>query len=394
MTIDNELTTASINSLSVGSDAGKPVLLVGLKEGYRDKPQYVRSLKREFSQCKDFDHPHILKYVRLEEDTPNGACIVMEWEDSRTLGDYLRESHTEEEKKAIVVQIAEAVGYLHSNGFVHGALSASSVFVTRKGNQVKVLNFRPRYADNLKVPQDVTRYLAPEAKDGTVALDARADIFSLGVIVKEMNMGPEYNGVVDGCCSYGRYQRYENTEAFLSALERRRYSHTASGSATETERGNRSKFIIGAVVALVIVAVIVFFNSRSQTPSESRQPTASEQTDSMQQQSASAPSEASTADQRDTTTETQPQNTADNVPPADVDFLATMEPQMEKDIDKIFAPYENRELSAEERAQLSRHISRYYRGLRRTLKGKTPDEMAAFDKAFGDYVTSKKAALQ
>ena len=62
MTIDNELTTASINSLSVGSDAGKPVLLVGLKEGYRDKPQYVRSLKREFSQCKDFDHPHH-KYV-------------------------------------------------------------------------------------------------------------------------------------------------------------------------------------------------------------------------------------------------------------------------------------------------------------------------------------------
>lgn len=392
MTIDKELTTSSLNCLGVATEEGKQVLLVGLKEGFRDKPQYARSLKREFSQCHDFCHPHLIKYLRFEEASPYGPCIVMEWEDARTLADFMRESHTEEEKKAVIVQVAEAVGYLHSNGFVHGALSADTVFVTKKGNQVKLLNFRPRYSDSLRMPHEVTAYLAPEAKDGTVALDARADIFSLGVMVKEINLGPDYEGVVAGCCSYGRYQRYESTDAFLSALEHRRYSRPSSSSQSEEGRNNRTKLIIGAVIALLIVALIVFFNSNSKTETEAKQ-ASTEQTDSAKS-TAPESEQAAPADPDDSDASAQsaaPTPNAGTPTSAGNDFLTTLVPQMQKDIDRIYAPYAGRDLTPAEKAQLSRRRSRYYRGLRRTLKGKTPDEMAAFDKAFADYVKQKNA---
>jgi serine/threonine protein kinase len=101
----------------------------------------------------------------------------------------------------IAAQITDALAEGHSRGVVHGDLRPENVVVTPKGS-VKVLNFglarwttggRARLAasspDGLgSDPLGVAAYLSPEQALGT-AIDARSDLFSVGVILHEMLSG-------------------------------------------------------------------------------------------------------------------------------------------------------------------------------------------------------------
>lgn len=391
MTETNEIKTAGINALVTGKEEGREVLLVGLKAAYQDKPQYQKALKREFDQCHETEHPHILRYLELKEVAGFGHCIVMEWEPARPLSDYMQEAHTEEEKKKIVRQVAEVVGFMHRMGKVHGALTPAVVFVTTKGDEVKVLNFRLRYADNLNEPAATLKFRAPEAKDGTVAIDPRADIFSLGVMVREMGLGDDYQQVVAGCCSYGRSERYADVDAFLDALEHRHYSRSTARSSSS---GNKKLAILmSAVVAVLAVAVLLWFNKNNETAGMA-QPT-SELADSVQAapgvEAAAANTPAETAQPTDDAPATSEQATSAGQTggkhTGDMEFLNRLVPQMHIDLDKIYA-------RGGDAAAVHRRVAAYYKGLRRTLGNLSQEQFAAFDEAFASYVTAKKAGQE
>jgi serine/threonine protein kinase len=103
----------------------------------------------------------------------------------------------------IALQVAEALQVLHAHGVVHRDLKPSNIFLT--GTSVKVLDFglaRP-FASDSTTASPVThtgtivgtpRYAAPEQLTGT-AVDGRADLFSLAVILFEMIAGqPPFGG--------------------------------------------------------------------------------------------------------------------------------------------------------------------------------------------------------
>jgi serine/threonine protein kinase len=379
-----EIKTASIQKLTTGKDGGQDVLLVSLKEAYQSKPQYQRALKKEFDRCKDFDHQHLLKCLAMKDVEELGTCIEMEWEDSRSLLEYLDEGHSEDEKKRVISQIASALEYLHGNGMVHGALDPTFIFVTKKTDEVKVLNLRLRYADSMSMPNSSLRFIAPEAKDGTVTLDARADVYSLGMIVKAMNLGSEYDQVIDGSCSFGRSERYASIEDFMEAFEHHRYSRKSETTSSPVNR--KMVGLVAAIAVLVVIAVVLLFSRGGQSDQQTASNDSTEIANNEQSQSTDTSSNSvsgAVASSPDSTDNAQqaaaqtPQYTGDLV------FLNNLVPQMHIDIDKIYA-------SSTDPDQIHKKVAIYYKGLRKTLGSLNEEQFAAFDKAFSDYIKSKQ----
>ena len=375
------LKSFGIYDLTVLKEANRERLVVCIKPAYRDRPRYKKVLESEFAKSKDFDHPNILKYEELRETAEQGPCLLTEWEACRPLTDYAAEAHTEEEKKSIITQMADALEYMHVRGRIHAALTPAVVFVTTKGDTVKILNFRQCYADGLKQPAESLRFIAPEAKDGTVSLDARADIFSLGQMVKFLDMPLSYRSVVNGCCSFGRSERYNNIDAFLAAFnhqKRARNDNRMQDAEDMQHAAGPSRAALGIVALIVVLAIMVvvwIFRQQSHKSHDNSKSLATEQVDTT---AAGSNVSAETTGSGDAATAA--------FPGSDEAYLNDLMPQVKVDLDNIYA-------KAKAGKSLKRKVSKYYKGLRKVLTGKgwTDAQLQAFDKAFAEYNSQKTA---
>lgn len=379
-----DLKTWGVYRFTIADGGGKPELLISIKKEYQGKPIYQKALQRQLVENRDVEHPYLLHYAGEREVEGLGHCLVVDWEDARPLSDYVAENHELGEKKEVIEQLASALGYLHERKAAHGDLSPAVVFITNKGNQVRLLNFRQQYGRNQDEAAQVVRYQAPEIKDGTVPLTPRADMYALGMIMKDLRLGGDYYDVVSRCCSYNSSERFTAMSELTDALEGRR-SRRSPSTHHQVSMPKVSKGFLRAVAVVLALAVVVgivfyFVNNTSLLQPAEPQPAAVQQ---------------------DTTATTAPEDTtvqlpADTVSPdqytGELEFLATLVPQMHKDIDQMYAPYSSASTDAEKR-EVRAKAARYYRGLRKTLGKKSQAQFDAFDQAFAAYVKSKNAAL-
>lgn len=378
-----ELKTWGVYRFTLGDGGGKPELLISIKKEYQGKPIYEKALQRQFEQNRDAEHPYLLQYVDMREVEGLGRCLVVNWEDARPLSEYVAENHEVEEKKAVLEQLASALGFLHERKAAHGDLSPAVVFVTNKGNQVRLLNFKQQYAGNQDEAAQVVRYQAPEVKDGTVALTPRADMYALGMIMKDLRLGGDYYDVVSRCCSYNSSERFSTMAEFADALERRRTRSTSSPSVSMPKVSKGFLRVAAIVVALlVVVGIVVYFVNdvsllQKNTP---QQPVAQVDT-------------AVTAAPQDTASSDEVALPSTDQYTGELEFLATLVPQMHKDLDKMYAPYSAASTDAEKR-EVRAKAARYYKGLRKTLGRKSQAQFDAFDQAFAAYNKVKSDALK
>ena len=357
---------------------GAPVMLKALKSEYKDKSQFQTLLRKEFETVSKLDHANIAKETQLIDDPQYGKAIVVEFVDGRSLNAYLAENHSAEEKLNIIRQIASAIGYANERNIQHRNLKASNVLIAKQGDEVKIIDFRMPFADDLHVGYSSMAHVSPEQKDGTVAIDARADVYSLGVLMKQMGLPEDYNGLIEKCCSYNRGDRYMDMDSMVADLD------GGSGSGPSTKR----MATLAAVVVVLIVVVVTFF--ALQHKSAERQTATQEQTDStatQQDQQTAQPQSADTA---------QP---AVAPAPADSDAAATgakfndqVKQQMYADMDKMYQPYLDG--TATDKRALKKQIGRYYKGLQKSLSPMSNEEQAAFDQAFIEYKMQKEAAIK
>ena len=378
-----EFNTSSINLITIGKDGGKDVLTIGLKEAYRAKPNYQRYMRQEYERGKDLDNNGIFKYIALKDDPDKGPVVETEWEDSRSLAEWLKEGHNDDEKRRVFRQVTNAISYMHSKGMVHGSLNASNVFITKKGEEVKLLTFKLRYTDILKQPQETLKYVAPEAKDGTVGLDVRADIYSLGMMLKDMGFNAEYHNVIEKCCRFGRNERFEDVAELMEAVDKRRFNQPADEltDAQPSISSNKKMAVIIAVIVVLVCVAVALLVAQNGSDQSQQEPQQTEQNDSI--------TTRDTSDQ-DSTNSEQPKVTpsADSTQTeqaqGDNAFLNDLVPQMHTDLDKIYN-------SGADPATIHAKVGAYYKGLRRVLKkqGKTSTQLDAFDKAFAEYTQQK-----
>lgn len=371
-----EIKTPSINLITTATEGGRETMRIGLKEAYRNRPQCVQYMRKEFARGKDLDSPHIFKYIDLKEDAATGISISLEWENCTTLADWLKEERTTEEKKRVVRQVAGAVDYMHSAGVVHGCLNTHNIFITNKGGNARLLTVRQRYTDMLSQPSDTLKFLAPEAKDGTVGLDARTDIYSLGMLLKEMGLGDEYRNVIAKCCKFGRSERFATVDEFSDAFERRHYTSSRDDAPRSSagSSANKKMAIVIAVIAILVGVAVAVYMAKGDDNTSPTEPTQTEQAVNPEQ------GDAQSAD----TTLEQPATDGMGQYSDDNAYLNELVPQMHTDLDKIYD-------SGDDAATIRQRVARYYKGLRRVLKkqGKNAAQLDAFDRAFADYTQQK-----
>jgi eukaryotic-like serine/threonine-protein kinase len=261
-------------------------------------------LRREAQAASALNHPNICTVYEIGNHAGR-AFIAMELLEGRSLKQRIADGPLEiEEILSLAIEIADALDAAHSAGVFHRDIKPANIFVTTRGH-AKILDFgiatgtgvASAEADLGKdvgpnnaqltgpgVVAGTASYMSPEQIHGEV-LDARTDLFSLGVTLYEMATGQvpftgedaagvcravldadprpvsqvrsevpkELEAIIRNCLQKNRaarYQRAADLRAALAALRRSRESGLIIAGATRRTRW------LASAMAVVVVAVL------------------------------------------------------------------------------------------------------------------------------------------
>ncbi len=148
---------------------------------------------REARAAAQFVHPNIVTVFDVGEEA-DVTFIAMEYVAGRTLAAHLAEEGPPPPRQAarLAAAVADALAYAHATGVVHRDIKPANLLVAADGT-VKVADFGIAKVANSTLTQEAAvlgtpAYMAPEQIAGQ-PVDARADLFALGVVLFEMLAG-------------------------------------------------------------------------------------------------------------------------------------------------------------------------------------------------------------
>jgi formylglycine-generating enzyme required for sulfatase activity/predicted Ser/Thr protein kinase/predicted esterase len=169
-------------------------------------PRSVRRFITEAKAASSLNHPNIVTVHEINQDGEI-PFIVMEYVDGESLRESAGSAMPLPQFLDLAIQITSAIAAAHEAGIVHRDIKPANVMLSRTG-RVKVVDFGLARLSLPQVPVSgeestaewqsrITRtgaivgtpgYMSPEQVQGG-SVDARSDIFSLGVLFHEMLSG-------------------------------------------------------------------------------------------------------------------------------------------------------------------------------------------------------------
>lgn len=150
--------------------------------------------KREAMALAAFHHQHIVTLYDLIEKN-DGWYMVMELVDGPTLGELIKEAPLPPQVVMVVaLQLAQALEHAHFQKVVHRDLKPGNVMLSKTG-ETKLMDFgivQNEELDRLTkagLAVGTPAYMSPEQVMGDEGLDARSDVYSLGLVAYRMLTG-------------------------------------------------------------------------------------------------------------------------------------------------------------------------------------------------------------
>jgi len=190
----------------------RPVALKFLPEDLADDRQAAERFQREARAASALNHPHICTIYDIDEHEGQNF-MALELLEGKTLREYMLGKRLEVDKIVdLAIQVTSGLEAAHSKGIIHRDIKPGNIFVTETG-QAKILDFglakllpgrqakaEERLAPGMPTLTAEELLTSPGSAVGTVAymspeqalgkeLDARTDLFSLGVLLYEMATG-------------------------------------------------------------------------------------------------------------------------------------------------------------------------------------------------------------
>lgn len=219
-----QLTTVSTsdhNTLTKAKRYGRWYMLKSLNADVEGQSVYQEMLTKEFELTMRAQHQGVVQAIGMENVPTLGRCIVMEWVEGQNMSQWLEDDTTREERITVMGQLLDTIAYIHSLGIAHRDLKPSNIMITHNGKQVKIIDFGLADTDAhavLKQPAGTERYMAPEQTSSAQA-DVRNDIYSLGVIMRQMDLGRIYN-LAAARCLRPIDERYQSIASLQQDLHR------------------------------------------------------------------------------------------------------------------------------------------------------------------------------
>lgn len=170
---------------------GSRVLALKVLREDADKEAGLR-LSREFYHLSRFAHSGIIQAFDYGTTAEHRPYFVMEYFAGRPVNRHFAKGYTPE-LEAVTIQVLQALDSIHAQGLIHSDLKPQNILVAEQDGRpvVKLLDFG--FAERLRIgegaePRGTLGYVAPEVFKGADA-DARADLYSLGMVLYEVVTG-------------------------------------------------------------------------------------------------------------------------------------------------------------------------------------------------------------
>lgn len=186
------------HSTALGVDVALKMLRPGLA-----KTEAVERMAREARTAAQLGHPALVRVLDFGTSELGEPFVVMELLQGEELHQRLQREQRlpAADAVALLLPVIDGLGIAHEKGIVHRDIKPENIFIAAEGQrrlQPKLLDFgvakltQDRAASRLTQFGTVTGspyYLSPEQAEGQDDIDARADIWALGVVLYEALTG-------------------------------------------------------------------------------------------------------------------------------------------------------------------------------------------------------------